>query len=101
MAQIKPLLRSFMRKGVLYDHVEVGDSYVIYRGELAGSYWYEVFQRRINAAHQIAGVDIPASEAFPSNESFGKWAWSCPDLESARKRSAGIMIHKSMILADG
>lgn len=101
MEEIKPLAQSFTRKGVLYDHVETGDSYMIYRGELAGSYWYEVFQRRINAARQIAGVDIPASEAFPSDESFGKWAWDCPDLESAQKRSAGIAIHKTLIPANG
>lgn len=101
MHEIKTLAAQFTRKGVQYDHVETGDTYMIYRGELAGSYWYEVFQCRINASRQIAGVDIPASEAFPSDESFGKWAWNCPDLESARKRSVGIMAHKSMIPANG
>lgn len=96
MEEIKPLAASFVRKGVKYDRVEIGDSYMIYRGELAGSYWFEVFQRRINKARQIAGVDIPASEAFPSDEAFGKWAWCYKELSDAAMKAGEIAPHKTM-----
>ena len=96
MSQIKMLAKSFSRKGVNYGHIETGAAYMIYRGELAGSYWFEVFQRRINGEHQIAGVDIPASEAFPSDESFGKWAWCYRNIEEACQKSINITAHKSV-----
>lgn len=101
MSEIRKLPNSFHRKGVEYDHVESGESYMIYRGELGRSSWYEVFQRRINAERVISGNLIPASEAFPSDESFGKWAWACHDIESAQKRAGMIPVHKTMILENG
>lgn len=110
MGEIKRIPESFTRKGVKYDRVEVGETYMIYRGELFGAYWYELFQRRVSNPGQMRVVDkdsgetsvieMSASETFPSDESFGKWAWTLPDLESARKRSATIDLHKSMVEAE-
>ena len=96
MGQIKELAKTFSRKGVAYAHVETGEAYMIYRCELAGSYWFEVFQRRINEDRQIAGVDIPASEAFPSDEAFGKWAWCYKNLSDAAIKAGEIAPHKTM-----
>lgn len=109
MEEIKRIPESFMRRGIKYDRVETGDTYMIYRGELFGSYWYEVFQKRISkpgkmsvidkASGESSVIELSASETFPSDESFGKWAFTLPDLESARKRSVIIEAHKSTLEA--
>ena len=52
--------------------------------------WYEVFERKINAARSIGDTNLPASEAFPSDEAFGKWAWTFPTAEQCLEKSEFI-----------
>jgi hypothetical protein len=50
---------------------------------------YEVFIVKIQQAFKFPnGVENPACEAFPSNESFGHWAWTymAPEIKDAEKR---------------
>lgn len=96
MSEIKQIPEKFTKRGIEYEQIEVGRAYMIYRCSLFGSFWYEVFQKRINAARVIAGVEIPAGEAFPGDEAFGRWAWTSPDLGAVQKRAASIMLHSSL-----
>jgi len=44
---------------------------------------YEVFKIRIDKPKEIFGIQLPEREKFPGNEDFGKWAWSCNQLDRA------------------
>ena len=48
--------------------------------------YYEVFRRRVNKEFEIGGNIIPESEAFPSDNSFGVWAWSFRSLDKAMEK---------------
>ena len=92
---MKKLKREFTKKGITYSFVEDGENFRIYTGSLNGQTWYEVFQKRINSERMIAGELIEASEAYPFDEAFGKWAWTASSLEMARKQGETIKAHKS------
>ena len=53
---------------------------------------YEVFKIRIRETrfHPIANKVITAKEKFPSNDDFGKTAWSYKRLEDAMKKYNSI-----------
>lgn len=96
---LRLLESAFTRKGHIFEKVEEGPAFFIYkvRREDAPRYWFEVFQRRIYASRDIDGKIIPAAEAYPSDASFGVWAWTYPALETARWRAGQIKPHKSTI----
>lgn len=100
--EVRLLETAFTRKGIDYREVSSGPSYRIFSANLSGGgkQWFEVFQRRINSAHEIAGVKIPASEAFPSDSAFGTWAWTFPTLAQCEEKARGISIHKSVATTD-
>lgn len=95
---IRLLESSFTRKGITYAERGSGDTFRVYGARLdsEGREWFEVFQRRINAPHEIQGNKIPASEAFPSDSAFGSWAFTFPNLEQAIEKGKGFTLHKSV-----
>ena len=44
---------------------------------------FEVFRLKEHKPYTISGVDIEGGEAFPSDEAFGKWAWTYPRIDQA------------------
>ena len=38
----------------------------------------------------VFGVELPEKEKFPSDEDFGKWAWTYRDLNKAMEKYNGI-----------
>ena len=48
---------------------------------------YEVFKKKIKKEHnRVIGnkvIHYSEAESYPKSTSFGNWAWSCKDLESA------------------
>ena len=96
--EIRLLETAFTRKGIDYREVSSGPSYRIFSANLSGGgkQWFEVFQRRINSAHEIAGVKIPSSEAFPSESAFGTWAWTFQTLAQCEEKAQGINMHRSV-----
>lgn len=71
------------KRGVTYNFHSENDRCTIICASIYGSMWYEVFEKRVNKEYEIAGNKIPAKEAFPNDESFGKWARCALSLESA------------------
>ena len=47
---------------------------------------FEVILIRINKAKTINGTFIPEKERFPSNEDFGRYAWSYSDYDYALRK---------------
>ena len=77
--EIKRLEFPLTRKGITYALVSETEYTRTVKASFPGSAdWYEIFEKRINAARTIAGCILPASEAFPHDEAFGKWAWTYP-----------------------
>lgn len=74
---MRKLEDSFTKKGFDYTLVESSDFAFIYKKQWGRHTSYEVFERRINPARVINGVEIEASEAFPYDEAFGSWAYQC------------------------
>jgi hypothetical protein len=49
--------------------------------------YFEVFNIKIKQPQKYkSGKEYPEREVFPSNEDFGKTAWSCRTLEDAIKK---------------
>lgn len=78
------LKENFEKKawGVKFHQAFKDDELVIYRLDQGESHWYEVFKRVV---HKQDKFHVEDYEAYPSDESFGKWAWSCSDIRSVRK----------------
>ena len=45
--------------------------------------WYEVFRPTVRKGNNFTNNED--FEKYPSNEDFGKWAWSCSNLKCVRK----------------
>jgi len=45
-----------------------------------------VFRLKVRQEWSIGGKIIPATERFPKDEDFGKWAWNFYTLERAMKK---------------
>lgn len=94
--EIKPLVFPLTRKGITY-HLESETEHTrTVRATFEGATdWLEVFEKRINAAwHRMDKdgnkIDIPASEAFPGDEAFGKWAWTFPTEAQCQAKAAEL-----------
>ena len=48
----------------------------------SGGLWYEVFKIRVRPANRFVDDEF---EAYPSDEDFGVWAWSCSNLDVVKK----------------
>jgi rubrerythrin len=86
---LKELGNKIRKNGFDYEKVEESEHAYIYAQRTKGVskvIAYEVFQRRENKPYTIAGIAFPASVAFPSNESFGSWAFTYPTLASAERK---------------
>jgi hypothetical protein len=89
--EIKPLVFPLTRKGITYLLESETEHTRTVRATFPGATdWLEVFEKRINAAREIQGVKIPASEAFPGDEAFGKWAWTFPTESQCQAKAAEL-----------
>lgn len=78
---MQKLETEFKKNGGVYRLVERTDHAAIYsrwiknNKELKNTS-FEVFKIKIKPPSEINGYTYPEMEIWPSNESFGKWAWS-------------------------
>lgn len=88
----------FEKLGRVFEKVEEGPAFMIYSVKMKDSprKWFEVFQRRVYPAREIEGKAFPPSQAYPSDEAFGKWAWTFGGIEQARAKSGEIKLHASV-----
>jgi len=82
---MKTLEHEIKKNGYKYTQLLLGEKAFIYRQDYLDGrvVSYEVFKRKEHKPYEIAGVYIDGGESFPSNESFGKWAWTYPTYEQA------------------
>lgn len=66
-------------KAAMYSQSDVEDLEADFRA-------FEVFKIKIGKAKIVFGVELPEKEKFPSDEDFGKWAWTYTDYEKAIDR---------------
>jgi hypothetical protein len=84
---MKPLPDILRKNGFTYRKVHrEGDVAIYEQGYCENLKYYEVFQVKIRPAREFKGVIREEHEAFPSNEQFGKTAWSYRNLEDAIRR---------------
>lgn len=73
------LKENFKRKGVEYTQLLKTNKTVVYKCKMQDDTYFEVFKLKTKQA------DIYHSdtyEAYPSDESFGSWAWCCSNAKS-------------------
>lgn len=86
---MKKLSDVVQKNGYTYTQIKRGGKAVIYSQkpsdpEIIGTHeYFEVFKIKISPPKTVFGVELPEKEKFPSDEDFGKWAWSCPNYDSA------------------
>ena len=82
---MKQLQTQIRKNGYTYDQFKRGESAFLYsqRGESGTPIAFEVFKRKEHKPYTIGGVDIEGGESFPSDEAFGKWAWTYPRIDQA------------------
>ena len=97
---LKELDKEFEKKGELFTQIEKTDRYYIYKRDLKTVVYYEVFERKSQKLNDFwrqydkkGKYDgFESVEVYPSNESFGNWAYCCCSLEIAQKRAKEFLI---------
>jgi hypothetical protein len=88
---MKKLAEKINRNGYIYTQLKRGEKAAIYEQifeDLGDStvVGYEVFKIRIGKSKVVFGVELPEKEKFPSDEDFGKWAWSYREINKAMEK---------------
>lgn len=84
---MRELQRTFTKSGFDFELVQAGEKAFWYLKTQNGKkVAYEVWRKKIHKEREMAGKLIEAGEAFPSDESFGKWAWSYPTFEASKAK---------------
>lgn len=91
---MKELAEVINRNGYIYNQLKRSDKAAMYSQSVADKTddpesnfgAFEVFKIKIGKAKIVFGVELPEKEKFPSDEDFGKWAWTYADYEKANDR---------------
>jgi hypothetical protein len=89
LTDIKSLPEVIRKNGFTYFLVQRTLKKAIYRQAYDNvSIAFEVFEIRVRGVQysSILGKSLPPAERFPSNEDFGKTAWSFRNLQTAIKK---------------
>lgn len=81
---MKRLPETKRKNGYTYRLIERGKKTAIYYQVEADA--YEVFLIKERPESEFKGKIIPASEIFPPDEAFGKWAWTFRKKDRAQHR---------------
>jgi hypothetical protein len=85
---MKALFNKSRKNGFVYTQVCLGQNACIYRQQVSPQIsYFEVFRIKVRKERiiQFKGVEkkIDAGEIWPSNEAFGRWAWTYRTLDKA------------------
>jgi hypothetical protein len=88
---MKELADVINRNGYIYKQLKRTDKAAMYSQsdaeDLEADFKaFEVFKIKIGKAKVVFGVELPEKEKFPSDEDFGKWAWTYTDYGKAMDR---------------
>ena len=85
--------KDWQREGDRFHHRQVFNNGKIYIYEVdyvdSNHPWYEIFKRKI--VPDVVKVDGKLKNGenyhvkYPSNESFGRWAWCCHDIDCIKR----------------
>ena len=93
---MKTLPDKLTKYGFEYTNILRGKrSFVFKQSYTPNTTYFEVFKRRVNREFTINGVTIPESEAFPTDNAFGVWAWSYRSYDKALKKYNELEIAKN------
>jgi hypothetical protein len=102
---MKPLPDSFAKNGFTYEKIMREGNLAIYQQRLrpgAGCLAFEVFRVRESkgGTYTVGGKTLTAmpAETGPSNEDFGKTAWSYPALERAKAKFRALLEAPARVL---
>lgn len=84
---MKPLPLNLRKNGFNYTQVLRGKRSCIYMQRYSEkTKQYEVFLIKERQARELWGKILPASEIFPNNEAFGRWAWAYNTFDRAKEK---------------
>lgn len=82
---------SIKRKGITYTAIKTTETYRIWKSDIAKEV-YEVHLRKFSEAKEYTPegatdpIKFAAKEQFPSDESFGKWAWTFRSIQECEDK---------------
>lgn len=81
------LKETFNKKGISFTQLHKDNDIVIYKLQQryedgTTSTWYEVFRPKVEQPNNFRNDQW---ERYPTNEDFGKWAWSCSNIKVVEK----------------
>ena len=82
----KPLPLELIRRGFIYSQIWNEPGYYIYELRVQESdliIGYDVFREKIKDGRYFRDKLFHTKIAWPNDEAFGSWAWSCNTLSSA------------------
>lgn len=84
---MKTLPHKLRKHGFNYTQVLRGKRSCIYEQEISlKTIFYEVFLIKVMPERRINSKILPAKEAFPHNEAFGRWAWAYNTFDRAKEK---------------
>lgn len=84
---VELLQLNFEKRGIKYTQVVRNDKAVVYNLMNSDSHsYYEVFNIRHQAGFQLNGYTYAPKERYPNDESFGVYAWTYNNLETAMNK---------------
>ena len=88
---MRKLKKEYMKRGIRYTKVGRDDKFAFYMAELHNARWFEVFRIKVGKERIIDGVTIEEGEMFPSDEPFGKWAWTFPTMDGCVRKAEALL----------
>ena len=84
---MKSLTQQLRKNGFCYTQIQREGVVCLYSQEVGPNLQYfEVFLVKVKQSTIFKGKHIPEREIFPSDEAFGRTAWSCRTLEEATSK---------------
>lgn len=108
---MKILENEFVKSGRQFENVHCDKNTRIWKVSQNGTIWFECHLRKYQKESKMKNLDtgievtFEAKERFPSDESFGAWAWTYKTVESCHERLAQILalqtarLHKALLKA--
>ena len=89
----KPLNNIHRANGITLELVARASSAAIYKLDIDGATRFEVIRIRVREARTFKGKSYPRREKYPSNEDWGSFGWTLPNIERAWELFLELLIY--------